>query len=282
MENISLLPVREFPDSGTKWLLESPENVSGLLQILAPNLEKRLDFKRLHDEKKSFVLDTLRKQESDQVFLAPFKEETSGIEREIFIFILIEHQSKPVKSMGFRMLFYMTLIWDAQRRRWESDGVPESLWRFRPILPILFYTGERNWDTQLSIKELMDLPAELECFVPQHETLFLNLNATEPEKLTASGHPFGWILRIIQNESAPIEKLMIELKEAVENIDRLTASERIQWQRAMYYILLLIYHRRSPEEHEQLTDIVISKVQDRRRQEEVDKMGRTIAQALIA
>jgi hypothetical protein len=128
----------------------------------------------------------------------------------------------------------------------------------------------------------MDLPAGLECFVPQHETLFLNLNATEPEKLTASGHPLGWILRIIQNENAPIEKLMIELKEAVENIDRLTASERIQWQRAMYYILLLIYHRRSPEEHEQLTDIVISKVQDRRRQEEVDKMGRTIAQALIA
>ncbi|MBM3235976.1 hypothetical protein FJZ31_06710 [Candidatus Poribacteria bacterium] len=50
MENISLLPVREFPDSGTNWLLESPENVSGLLQIFAPNLEKRLDFKRLHDD----------------------------------------------------------------------------------------------------------------------------------------------------------------------------------------------------------------------------------------
>jgi hypothetical protein len=47
MENISLLPVREFPDSGAKWLLESPENVSGLLQILAPNLEKRLDFKQV-------------------------------------------------------------------------------------------------------------------------------------------------------------------------------------------------------------------------------------------
>ncbi len=34
MEEILLLPVREFPDSGAKWLLSVPENVLGLIQIL--------------------------------------------------------------------------------------------------------------------------------------------------------------------------------------------------------------------------------------------------------
>lgn len=47
-ENISfLLPVREFPDKGTKWLLEFGENVEGLLKIVANDLVERLDFSRL-------------------------------------------------------------------------------------------------------------------------------------------------------------------------------------------------------------------------------------------
>jgi len=49
----------------------------------------------------------------------------------------------------------------------------------------------------------------------------------------------------------------------------------------MHYILLLIYNRREPEEHPKLTEIVHNAVQDRKRREEVSKMGRTIAQALI-
>jgi len=49
----------------------------------------------------------------------------------------------------------------------------------------------------------------------------------------------------------------------------------------MHYILLLIYNRREPEEHTQLTDIIVDAVQDRERREEVSKMGRTIAQELI-
>jgi len=281
MEEISLLPVREFPDSGVKWLLSAPENVLGLIQILDAEIANRLDISRLRDEKTSFVLDSLRKQISDQVFTVPFFDVTCETEYEVLIFILIEHQSKPVMSMGFRILFYMTLIWDEQRKKWERDKIPEDEWRFRPILPVLFYTGDSNWNTPLSVTALMDLPTQLEPFVPQHKMLFLNLKAIAPEKLTEHPHPFGWILRIIQNEKAPLEKLVDELKQAVENIDELTVDERRQWQMAIHYILLLVYHRREPEEHTQLTEIVSKSVQSRIRQEEVSNMGRTIAQTLI-
>ncbi len=153
-----------------KTQLESPENVAGLLQILSPELASRLDFSRLQDQNTSFVLDSLRKQESDLLFLVPFKGIAGETEREILIYILIEHQSTPVLSMGFRILFYMTLIWDRQRQEWQRAGLLESEWRFRPIVPILFYTGDRAWDTPLSVTALMDLPQELERFVPSHET----------------------------------------------------------------------------------------------------------------
>ena len=279
--SIPLLPVREFPDSGTKWLLASPENVCGLLQILDLELANRLDFSQLQQEKTSFVLDSLRRQESDLIFRAPFKEVTNETEREILIYILIEHQSTPILSMGFRLLLYMVLIWEDQRRRWEHDGIIESEWLFRPILPILFYTGDRNWTTPLSITASMDLPRALEPFIPHHKTLFLNLKATAPEKLTAEDHPFGWILRVIQNERGPTDMLMDELKNAVENIDDLTREDRTQWLMAVHYILLLIYHRREPDEHNQLTDLVYQSVKNRNRREEVSQMGQTIAQALM-
>ena len=279
---MELLPVREFADRGTKWLLESPENVSGLIRILDVNLVEKINFSRLHDEKKTFILNNLRQQESDLVFTAPFWDEEDKTEGEVLIYILIEHQSEPDISMGFRMLFYMTQIWDTQRREWERDKVPKSQWNFRPILPVLFYTGKPSWDTPISITDAMkQIPKPLERFVPSHDTLFLNLKATDKEKLTAYEHPFGWLLRVIQQENASTEELVSELELAIQQLEKLPQKESNQWIRAMHYILLLIYNRREPEEHTKLADIVQNAVQDRRRREEVSKMGRTIAQALI-
>ena len=128
---------------------------------------------------------------------------------------------------------------------------------------------------------MKQLPKPLERFVPSHDTLFLNLKATEEEKLTAYEHPFGWILRIIQQENASTEELIRELELAIQQLDKLPEKESNQWIRAMHYILLLIYNRREPKEHTKLTDIVQNAIQDRKRREEVSKMGRTIAQALI-
>ena len=285
---MELLPVREFADRGTKWLLKSPENVSGLLQILDFNLSTKIDFSRLHDEKKSFILDNLRPEfwrirlQSDLVYAAPFWDEEDRTEGEVLIYILIEHQSQPDISMGFRIVFYMMQIWDTQRREWERNKVPKSQWSFRPILPALFYTGKPSWDTPISITDAMkQLPKSLERFIPRHDILYLNLKAMEKEKLTAYEHPFGWLLRIIQQENASLEELASELELAIAQLDKLPDSESNQWIRAMHYILLLIYNRRELEEHTQLTDIVTDAVQDRKRREEVSKMGRTIAQALI-
>ena len=152
-EDISfLLPVREFPDRGTKWLLEFSENVKALIQIVAGDLAERLDFEKLEQVNQSFIPDNLREQESDIVYLVPFRGDDVG---EVMIYILIEHQSTPSPVMGFRILFYMVQIWDAQRRSWEDNKVPESEWRFRPIIPIVLYTGSRKWEMPIKMEVLM-------------------------------------------------------------------------------------------------------------------------------
>ena len=143
-------------------------------------------------------------------------------------------------------------------------------------MPVLLYTGKPSWDTPISVTDAMkQLPKPLERFVPSHDTLFLNLKATEKERLTAYEHPFGWILRIIQQENASTEELVGELELAIAQLDKLPDSDSNQWIRAIHYILLLIYNRREPEEHPKLTDIVANAIQDRKRREEVNKMVRS-------
>jgi len=127
----------------------------------------------------------------------------------------------------------------------------------------------------------MDLPKALEQFVPRHNTLFLNLKTTDEEKLVAEEHPFGWVLRVIQKEYATKEEFVQALKLAVSNLDRLPEEERNQWAKLMWYLVLLIFHRREKGEQPELLSVVNETVKDRNRREEVLKMGITAAQALI-
>ncbi|MBM3234977.1 hypothetical protein FJZ31_01630 [Candidatus Poribacteria bacterium] len=183
---------------------------------------------------------------------------------------------------GFESHYHRGLVQRTNiRRGWLDEKVPETQWRFRPILPILFYTGEASWKPPLTITALMDLPAPLERFVPQHDTLFFNLKTTDPEKLVVEGHLFGWVLCVIQKEDADKEEFAEALKLAVFNLDKLPEEERNQWAKLMWYLVLLIFHRRDREEQPELISLVDKMVKDHQRREEVSKMGRTAAQALI-
>ena len=282
-EKITLLPVREFPDRGTKWLLETPENTNCLLRIVDTDLADCIDASKLQHIPTTFIPDNLRKQEADVIFLAPFLDKVEGTEREVMIYLLIEHQSAPRWEMGFRMLFYMTQMWDRQRRGWLDENLPETQWRFRPILPVLFYTGKANWNAPLTITALMDLPEPLERFIPRHDTLFFNLKTTDPEKLVAEEHPFGWVLRVIQREYANKEEFVEALKTAVSNLDKLPEEERNQWAKLMYYLVLLIFHRREKEEQPELISLVkklIQAIRDINRLRELTKRT-VVAQASI-
>ena len=278
-EKISfLLPVREFPDRGTKWLLEFHENVKGLLQIVASDLAERLDFSRLEWVNETFIPDNLREQESDVVYLVPFRSEDVG---EVLIYVLIEHQSTTSYVMGFRMLFYMVQIWDTQRREWEDNKVPQTQWRFRPIIPIVLYTGSDVWSMPIKMDVLMDLPRELVRFVPAFDTLFLGVKESDEQTLLSQNHPLGWLLSVIRKESADKEELKDALRRAVESISQLPEEESHQWKRAMYYLVLLIYHRRPQNEHEELREIVGQSIKEKRRRKEVENMSQTMAEKLI-
>ncbi len=272
-------PIEQFPDRSTRWLLEDKENVRGLLEIVAEHLVAHLDFRRLAHINRSFIPDNLREQESDIVYRVPFRSESKT--DELLIYILIEHQSTIDVTMGFRLLFYMTQIWDFQRREWESSNIPKSQWRFRPIIPIVFYTGEQRWQTPLTLRTVMDLPDALSEFVPKFETLFFSVKDTDAANLTRTDHPFGWLLTVLQKEHANKEEMRTALRQAVAHIDTLDEEKTQQWRRAVFYLYLLILHRRPTEEHDELKTLVQQQIQETSRREEGETMAQTMAEYLI-
>jgi len=278
-ELISL--VREFPDRSIQWLLETPDNVCGLLTILSSDLASRINYNQLRNLKRTFILDNFRKREADIVFEAPFVDESENIPSEVIIYILIEHQSTIDPTIPFRLLSYMTQIWDMQRREWENKNLPLHQWRFCPILPIVFYTGDQRWELPSDMRQLMDLPVSLEKFIPRHETLFLDLKTTEPERLTKENHPFGWVLQVIQKEEAAQEEFKDALHFAVQHLELMLPDERVNWEKLMHFLFAFINHRRKQSEQSELFEVVQNAVSDKSHRKEMEKMGKTIAQALI-
>ena len=71
------------------------------------------------------------------------------------------------------------------------------------------------------------------------------------------------------------------MKEAVVHIDTLNETEKQQWQRAIFYLYLLIMNRRPPEEHDELKTVVQQQIQGPFRREEGEKMAQTMADYLL-
>ncbi len=265
--SFSDIPIKHFPDRSTRWLFEDKEYVRDLVEILASELAARIDFRRLSQIDRTFIPDTLRSQQSDIVLIAPFQAE-SGTD-ELLIYILIEHQSTVDPIMGFRVLFYMMQIWDSQRREWEANKVPKSQWRFRPIIPIVYYTGEDRWSNPLTLEAIMDMPDALARFVPKFDTLFLSVNETEAADLKETDLPLGWLLTVLQQKNADLETISTALLEAVPNVKHL--------RKAITYLVLFILHQRPAVEHEDLIRLVEQQAHGM----EVENMAKSMADVLI-
>ena len=69
--------------------------------------------------------------------------------------------------------------------------------------------------------------------------------------------------------------------EAVTHIDTLDEEETQQWKRAIFYLYLLILHRRPTEEHDELKTLVHQQIQETSRREEGEAMAQTMAEYLM-
>ena len=65
------LPIREFQDRGVQWLLELPENLRGVVRLLAQEIADKLDFSRAERINHTFIQEDLRKWETNLLYRIP-------------------------------------------------------------------------------------------------------------------------------------------------------------------------------------------------------------------
>jgi predicted transposase YdaD len=126
-------------------VLRDPTEATSFLQASLPqDVSQGLNWATLRQHDRSFVDEDLRESESDFLYEI---ERVLG-EESVMLYVLVEHQSTPDRWIRFRLLKYCCRIWDVNL---AERPTPSEL---RPIVPLVFYQGERTWSYSTEFADL--------------------------------------------------------------------------------------------------------------------------------
>jgi hypothetical protein len=102
--------------------MECPENLRGALLLLDEKLADQLDFTQMEQMRTSLLPKDLRDRNADLLVRLPYLSPEVSETPAVFVFVLMEHQSKPVDLVVFWLLYGMVLIWEREVRQWQKPG----------------------------------------------------------------------------------------------------------------------------------------------------------------
>jgi predicted transposase YdaD len=274
--------VRQFKENGIKMLLEHPRNVRDLLSVISGPWSRRIDFDRMKLVKTTFIRRDFRHIESDVVLVAPLLDEQGRrTRRVVLIYVLIEHQSEPDRLMPLRTLDYSVQVYRYQVRQWAHEHGDLSDVRLSLVLPIVFYTGSREWESPGLLSDLIEHGDQFRDVVPLLKPLYINLPELSSATLAKEGGYFGQVLRLIQQWHARPREFARLLAEVVRTLEGMPPDERLRWLDLLSYLHAMIYHERNPAELESLAKTIENSVKTDDHRQEIHAMGQTIAEKLI-
>ena len=155
-------------------VLRDPTEATSFLQAHLPqDMRQGLNWATLRLHERSFVDEDLRGSASDFLYEV---ERVSG-EEAIWVYCLVEHQSTPDRWMRFRLLKYCCRIWDVNL---EERPTPSEL---RPIVPLVFYQGERTWSYSTEFADLFAESVRDWPGVPRFSHGLIDQSGMQPEDL---------------------------------------------------------------------------------------------------
>lgn len=152
---------------------------SALASALPVAIAKRIDWASLKHANLSLIDPELREFCSDIVFTA----RVQGHGHEVFVYVLLEHQSTSDCFMAFRMLRYSVLLVDAFLR-----AHPKAK-RLPAVIPLVLHHGQPPWTAPTSVTDIIDLPEDFKELLGEHLPRFRffldDLSATDDDALRA-------------------------------------------------------------------------------------------------
>jgi predicted transposase YdaD len=274
--------IRQFPENGLKLLLENAANVRDLLALADSPERDLIDFDKLTQERTTFVSRDYRHVEADLVLRAPvLRQFRSHAGRMVWIYLLLEHQSEPDEWLTLRLLDYQVQIYKAQLRAWKrKHGTPVGF-RLQPVVPMVLYTGTRDWEGLRQLWETMELGEQFAERTPTWKPIFLNVGDIPRKRLEDVGAAFGWVLQLLHQRRSGREEFHELLQRTIDRIETLLLpAERERLRELFSYIVALVYNERTLAEAAALQRVVEEAVESEQFRQEVQVMGKTAAQEL--
>jgi predicted transposase/invertase (TIGR01784 family) len=167
--------------------------------------------------------------------------------QEIFVYIILEHQSSVNHIMSFRILEYMVRLW----RRYidnNSDDSEKINFKLPPIYPIVFYDGEYNWTAASEFKDKISNSEIFEGYIPDFKYELINLNNISFEELQSHQDLLS-ALFIIDKIKRPADLRKIEtIKREYWDKLKKNVSSRRELEKIAEAMKLLLSRINTPEE----------------------------------
>lgn len=123
-------------------MMSHPKVVQEFFETNLPTkVREAIDFSSIELQKDSFIDDKLRLQIADLLYSVNFQGEPG------YIYLLLEHASKPDRLLPFRMLKYMVAIMEHHLTKTAAKELPV-------IYPLILYTGSRPFSHSMDLFDL--------------------------------------------------------------------------------------------------------------------------------
>lgn len=153
-------------DKFFKSFLQDKEVTQNLFMTYLPeNISSYVSLESIKIQNSSFVGDDLKEYFSDILYTARIK----GIDS--YIYFLVEHKSYVDNFVSLQLLRYMQNIWELDRKQ-KSSG------KLKPVIPVLIYHGEKEWNPK-ELEELFLDGIVFEEYIPNFSFIFFDIRNLE-------------------------------------------------------------------------------------------------------
>lgn len=142
----------------------------------------------------------------------------------LYLITLIEHQTKVDYDISFRILRYIVLIltdYAAEAEKKQAGCTALKGFRYPPVLPIVFYDGDRNWTAAKNFQERTALSDLLGEYIPNFQYLVVPLSRYSNQELIEKEDELSLIMLIDKlRSSAEFHELTEIPDDYLEKISR--------------------------------------------------------------
>jgi hypothetical protein len=220
--------------------------------------------------KLKYLLDDWRERECDLLIRLPFKD-PAGL-GHLLVCILLEHQSTIDQAMPLRMLLTAVLFWQDEWQKWKSHHKRGEPLRLTPVLPVVLYTGIKEWDSNRVLADLFEVPQVWKPWLPSWPMPLWDLTKHSVAGLLASQEPLWRVLAVARAELAAADEFGDVFRDVLVQLEPLAGVSKVDWDQLVKLVLYWALYRRPDREHQGLIEAARANVHDVNLKKEIQTM----------